>query len=290
MMFMSSVPQTIQHVGVRYMGVGSILGRYPIHFHMNGDDSRGTLIEGVVVRDSHHHAFVAHASHGITFRDTIAFDIERSAYWWDPVKGTGSFENATNDVTYDHALAALVTGENFNGTKAIDGFSLLHGEGGTVVDSAAVAVQGNVNAAGFAWPPNDVQVFDFRDNVAHNCKVNGIFTWHNDSTVHSIRDFTAYSNRVGIDHGAYRNAYFYENIYLYGNETAIELHAAAHAGATWSNVTTRNTLSGVSMNVLHSGASTLEPVTFCNYDFDGTIEDNSNQPFDQRVRLLSTCP
>ena len=43
-----------------------IEGRYPLHFHHAGDGSRGSLIEGVVARQSGNRAFVPHASHGIT--------------------------------------------------------------------------------------------------------------------------------------------------------------------------------------------------------------------------------
>ena len=72
------------HRGTRAVTEG-YMGRYPLHFHMNGNNTRGSLIEGVVVRDSGHRAFVAHGSHGIRLEGTIAFDVFDSGYWWDPV-------------------------------------------------------------------------------------------------------------------------------------------------------------------------------------------------------------
>ena len=91
----STRPQVIRFASIRYVAPDlqdlSIrdrdqdeTGRYGIHFHHNGEASRGSLVEGVVVRDAGNHAFVPHGSHGITFRDTIAFNTLNAAYWWDP--------------------------------------------------------------------------------------------------------------------------------------------------------------------------------------------------------------
>jgi hypothetical protein len=288
-MVMSSKPQTIKHATFKHMGVSGKLGRYPLHLHFMGDASRGSLIEGVVVRDAGNHAFVAHASHGVTFKDTIAYNITDSAYWWDPIKGTGSFANATDDITYEHALAASVNANGLEQSGSMAAFALLHGTGGKVTDCVATGVQGTVNAAGFNWPPNDLQIYEFSGNVAHNNKINGIWTWHNDSSIHVIDDFVAYSNNVGIDHGAYANAHFYEDIYLFGNNIAIQLHAAARNGATWSNVTTRDSKSGTAVSVLHSGADPLGAVVFCNSDLDGAVVNTSGQPMNERLVFTSSC-
>lgn len=290
-MIMSSMPQTIKYASLRYLGVSTTLGRYPLHFHFRGDDSRGSLVEGVVVRDSDEHAFVAHASHGVTFRDTVAYNVEDHAYWWDPIKGTGSDENATDDIVYDHALAIQVLKDESHKFN-LCGFDLLAGEGGQVFDSAAVAIMGQKEAAGFCWAPNDLQVWEFHDNVAHNNPKNGIWVWQNDGTVHNVNDFIAYANAVGIDHGAYSNDYRYNDIYLYKNGVGIELHVAGKSNTVWQCVKERASTSGVFISVLNSNAGTIAPVTFAGADYTGTIEDNApKHTIDERVQFTdASCP
>jgi hypothetical protein len=251
-----------------------------------GNASRGSLIEGVVVRDAGDHAFVVHGSHGVTLRDTVAFDIVDDAYWWDSTRG-GSEENATDDIVYDHAFAARLTPDPDNPYN-LSAFLLGAGTGGVVRDSAAVCVEGPENAGGYNWPSVDVQIWDFDDNVTHHSR-NGIVVWQNDSTPHQVSGFVAYANRVGIDHGAYANGYSYDHAYLYRNETGIELHAAARADATWACIVERKSTSGVALKVLRSNSATIVPVTFAGSDFEGSVVNATNgQTMESRVTFTST--
>ena len=83
----STVPSTIKNAAFRYMapdfGSSDITGRYGIHFHMAGNGSRGSVVDGLVIRDTKGHAFVPHMSNGITFKNTIAYNVKGEAYWWD---------------------------------------------------------------------------------------------------------------------------------------------------------------------------------------------------------------
>jgi SAM-dependent methyltransferase len=64
----SDQPQIIRFAELRHLGprrhagdhTEGVLGRYPLHFHMMGDGSRGSIVEGVVVADSGNRAFVPH--------------------------------------------------------------------------------------------------------------------------------------------------------------------------------------------------------------------------------------
>jgi hypothetical protein len=108
-MFMAgSLPSTIRFVEIDLQPKRE-LGHYPLHWHLVGDGSRGTLVEGVVVKNSTNRAYVPHGSHGITFRDTIAKNIAGQAYWWDHSK-TDPIHHS-NDILYDRALADWVTNE-----------------------------------------------------------------------------------------------------------------------------------------------------------------------------------
>jgi hypothetical protein len=229
----SQKKQTLKFLAARYVGprqgADGVLGRYGIHFHMVGDYSRGSLVQGAVIRDAGHHAFVAHASHGVTFRDCVSHDTMSAAYWWDPGP-----ENVTRDVLYDRCVASLVdtgTAGQFRHT----GFGLGFGGGNSARGCVAVGVTGARNASGFMWPEptgsdsrgNGGSVWGFVDCVAHNNKVNGIFVWQNNKGKSVIDRFVGYHNgKAGIEHGAYKNIYQYRNSFLYGNGEAGAMVAA----------------------------------------------------------------
>jgi hypothetical protein len=232
----STQPQTIKYATLRYLGPTGVLGRYPLHFHMAGEGSRGSIVEGTVLRDVGNHAYVAHMSNGVTFEDTIAYNVTRDAYWWDP--GT-----ATDDTLYLHAIAAKVSAYVPAGGEdrfRVTGFRLSQGSGNTCAECVAVGVQGESQASGFHWPEDDEGVWTFTDNLAHNNSHNGIFTWQNTSLLHVIDGFIAYRNAdYGIDHGAYRNRYIYRNLVLVGNADAGVLTNAHSDGVgrmRWENV------------------------------------------------------
>lgn len=239
----SNQPQNILYMVARFMGprkfnsegfTSSITGRYGLHFHMSGDGSRGSLVEGVVVRDTGGHAFVPHASHGITFKDTISFNTYDDAYWWDAPEcvscGSREFTNDTHDLLIDHAAAVYVRTDPVYRGYRLTGFLLRGGNNLVIKNSVAVGVQGNREASGFGWPEQGHAVWDFSEgNIAHNNVVNGIFVWQNDELHHEIKNFVAYNNgNAGIDHGAYNNVYQYENISTFGNKVGFVSRATTN--------------------------------------------------------------
>jgi hypothetical protein len=224
----STEPQTIRHAALRHLGprqpggdaTESVLGRYGLHFHHCHDGSRRSVVEGVVVRDCGGHAFVPHMSHGITIRDSIAYDVFDEAYWWDP-------NDETNDLLIDRCVAASVHHDPEIHGYRLAGFLLGDGRNMDMHRCVAFGVMGNNPAAGFVWPEAASGIWGFRDNVAHNNGVAGIFVWQNVREPHLIKGFTAYNNGdAGIIHGAYLNAYHYRDLDLRDQANAIELHAA----------------------------------------------------------------
>lgn len=211
---------------LRYFSVvdsgGAALGDYPIHFHLNGNTTRGTLVEGVVVLNGKHHAFVPHGSHGITFRDTIAKNTRGEAYWWDPADTNCSHRdvsqctmNNSNDIVYDHALAdGVFNGPGDNRGFQLNAFRLGAGSGNKVFDSAAINVKPSHKdvCSGFHWPADANQnkggnVWLFRNNHGES-DCNGIYVWQNDGNHHIVDGFSG----GGIEHGAYGNNYEYRNV------------------------------------------------------------------------------
>lgn len=229
----STSPQDVRYAAVRNMGprqasrecwIGNdcsapVLGRYGLHFHMVGDDSRGSIIEGTVVRDTGNHAFVAHASHGITFKDTVAFNTNEDAYWWDfprlnkqrKCAEAHCADGSSDDVVYERAAAAFVKTDPLQRGTRLTGFAAQHGNGNAIRDSVAVGVQTDIDSSGFGWlEGTSHSVWHFENNVAHNNKVEGIFWWQVDDPLHVVENFVSYRNGVaGVDHGAYLNNVHY---------------------------------------------------------------------------------
>ena len=288
----SSSPQTIRFVAIRYVGPdpeefaeNDSTGRYGLHFHHSGDGSRGTIVEGVVIRDTANHAFVPHASHGITFRDTIAFDVASEAYWWDdpPEDDLENPINDTEDLTYERAIAARVVGASGGNNHRLAAFYLGRGTNVTVTDSVAVGLQQERGAdrSGFLWPENSEATWTFTNNIAHNNETNGIFVWQNNELTHLIEGFTAYYNdQAGINHGAYRNAYEYRDVRLLENGTAIISHALGKAGPTtdtqvWEDVGT----DGGAMLIERHNLDADAPVRFLRCDLaEVVVQDDGSEP------------
>jgi len=204
-----------------------VLGRYALHFHHSHDGSRGSVVDGVVIRDAGSHAFVPHLSHGIAFRDCISHNTLEDAYWWDGAPDTRTDGPPSHDVLYRRCVASLVQYDPPFRAFTLTGFFLGRGDGNVIRDSVAVGIQGNTSSAGFIWPEGSEGIWTFEHNLAHNNGNHGIFTWQNTAKVHVITKFTAYHNGGGgISHGAYNNRYVYRNSTLYGNRAgAVIVHA-----------------------------------------------------------------
>jgi hypothetical protein len=282
----STSPQHIDYVGIRYMGPrkdsdrdgfsDAVLGRYGLHFHLNGDSDRGITVQGVVVRDTPSHAFVPHNTNGITFRDDISYNTTEDAFWWDQNPAQGDLPPEpldyyeTSDTVYDHDIAAKIYAiPDFRG-YAQTGFNLSGGSNNTIVDSAVVGNLGGTSASGFAWPEGanpQPNAWNFRNNVAHNNSEDGIFVWQNtDYGPHLTDDFVGYRNgHCGIKHGAYINSYIYRHPVLFENATCGIL---ADAQASSQNVPTtfdHPTIIGGKNAVLsteHNGNPVEWPVVF----------------------------
>jgi hypothetical protein len=227
---MSMRPQKVSHALIQWVAPSNVLGRYGLHFHMCAAGSVGSLVEGVVIRDAEHHAFVPHTSHGVTFRHCISHDTFGKAYWWDTASVPKEVPNAprTDNVVYDRCVASRV--RSAGGTLGITrntGFLLGAGTGSRATGCVAVGVQGKVMTCGFIWDEWSQGLWTFNNCLAHNNQQNGISTWQNNDASHVIEDFVAYYNGIaGIEHGAYRNLYLYRRCVLYANgHCGVMLHA-----------------------------------------------------------------
>jgi hypothetical protein len=271
----SMAPQTVRYAHLRHLGPRkndlTILGRWVLHFHHCMDGSRGSLVEGVVISDAGAHAFVPHMSHGVTFRNCIAYRVVESPFWWD--RPEGDMDNASDDIMWESCVAASVDSDQ--NKFQVTGFSLQAGTRNVVRGCVAAGVLGSGGeASGFQWPSRMKDVWTFEDCVAHNNNGTGIFTWENDGRPHVLRRFTAYRNRKsGIRHGAYRNAFQYEDVSLLEcGSYGMDLHARAKLGEDgrtqrFSRTTVKN--SPIGLLVTGGLLSAMSPTVVEDWTFSG---------------------
>ncbi len=226
MILHASTAQSIKYTGLRYLapeknGEG-VKGRYALHFHHCKDGSIGSVLEGLVARDTGGHAFVPHESNGTTWRDCIAFEVIDHAYWWDDEENSAGtlLERCVACNVWSHRSVSYTMG----------GFQLGRGPAGSNVVRGCVAT--NISGNGFLWYDGSDGDWDTTDCVAHNVGGSGIWVWSNhNETNQIIRNFTAYRNdEYGIDHGAYANSYQYAGGSLVGNHSGpIGVHAVSNS-------------------------------------------------------------
>ncbi len=214
----------ISHLEVAHLGPNrmndrgepsSVVGRYALHWHHGAQSTDGVVAEGVVAHDCGAHAFVAHSSNGITFRDCASHATVGDPYWWDP-------GDASDFVTYDRCIASHVSPDGSNRYKT-NGFFAARSDKplSCVMRNCVAAGVDGPDSAGYFWDNQSLGVWVFEDCVAHNIASNGLRVWQNTSVVHVIDRFTAYNCGTGISHGAYANPYKYHGAIVHDCGTGL---------------------------------------------------------------------
>ena len=221
----SSQPQGFSFVALRHMGPrkdgAKILGRWPIHFHFS-HGSVGTRLDGIVVADAGSHAFVPHESHGMTLSGCIAYHCEEHAFWWDEGE-------PTDDLVLEGCVAAGVRAGSFG----VGGFYLSKGARNVIRDCVGVGADARQGCGIISPAEISNGEWTVERCVSHNNRYAGFKSYLNtnrrDNKV--VTGLVAYHNDIGIDHGAYKNNWRYEDFTLYGNRYAgVELAATSQSG------------------------------------------------------------
>lgn len=224
-MLMTTQPQQLGYVGLRHMGPRQgeeeVLGRYAVHFHVDHDGSRGSLLEGVVAYDSTGHGFAAHLSNGVTFRECIAHDMVDDAFWWDLSLEGGRDLVPSDDIVYERCVASFVKSGG-NSRFNLTGFLMGAGDGNIARGCVATGVEGGAeSSAGFHWPSHsrDDNVWTFEDNIAHNNRHSGIYFWQNGAPRTIVDRFSVFHCGQGIFAGSYSNLASYRDCTIYACES-----------------------------------------------------------------------
>jgi hypothetical protein len=220
-------PQVIKYAAIVNAGVRDQVGMYALHFHLNGNATRGSVVEGVVIRDAHFRAFVPHGSNGITFRDTLAIDVVANGYWWDLNRASEppSSINESHGIVYERAGVIGLTTSDPPDQGRQAGFNLGDGNGNIVRDSFVAGLRSGQNHSGFHWPEGAHGVWTAQNLVSHNNRGSGFFVWQNGAEVHVISRIDAYLNgEAGINQGAYKSSYRWMDVRLVGNGEGVRLH------------------------------------------------------------------
>lgn len=147
------------------------LGHYPFHWHHCHDDSRGTVFDSVRVIGSTNRAFVPHASHGITIRNSYVEDCAGTPFWWDLPTEHGDESNNSDDIVWEGNLVnGVKTQPGQNGFRNA-GYYLGAGARNVCRNNAAENVAGTAHSSGFYWPAQAAgnpggNVWLFEDNAS----------------------------------------------------------------------------------------------------------------------------
>lgn len=238
-LIMSTAHQVIDFARFEFLGPQKgtpkkkILGRWMFHLHHGHDAQRGDVYEGLVAIDGGSHAFVAHQTNGITYKQCIAHRTAYDQFWWDAEEDTTGVERS-DDVLHDRCVASAMS----DGDGTINrrfGFAALRGDGNIMRDCVAVGgTSWGSDTAGIGWKGsgNGEWIWQGR-NISHNNNRSGTFTWENlRGGGRFVDGFVLYHNKgPGIWHGAYNNNYHYTDCISYGNgvDGALALHARSNA-------------------------------------------------------------
>ncbi len=89
-MFMAGASGHIAYGEFRDLGTFGVVSRYPIHFHMMGESSRGMTVQGASIWRSGNHFVNIHGSNGIAVLNTVGYDAPGSGFFIESVRVPGA--------------------------------------------------------------------------------------------------------------------------------------------------------------------------------------------------------
>ena len=202
----------IGYTEFRDLGNFACLGRYPVHFHMMGDTSRGMRVRGASIWRSDNNFMNIHGASGITVEDTVGYRASGVGYF---VGELAAGMESVDNVLVGNLAARVVYREGqlrspANSRHRATGF-WIHSHNSALIGNVASGTWSFGNPSGFHLAeqmhttPGYATLLMVR-NEAHSTTGAGLFTWVNGGPVDHVVDFRAWRNNyAGIQWGAYGN-------------------------------------------------------------------------------------
>ena len=166
------------------MGQRAKMGRYPIHWHLMGDDSRGQFLTGSSIHHSFNRCVTVHGSNGVFVQNNVAFDAPGHCYFLeDGIEIDNVFEAnlglSVHKPEEEHAL--LPSDLDFRGPAT---YWITHPDN-TFKNNVAAGSQGSgfwialpehptgPSATDTVWPQYTPLTL-FEGNVAHSTQSDGL--------------------------------------------------------------------------------------------------------------------
>ncbi|MDR7417394.1 MAG: G8 domain-containing protein [Armatimonadota bacterium] len=222
-MFMHGAEGGLSYVEFRQLGNLGCLSRYPVHFHMMEETSRGMRVRGLAIWDSNTQLLNIHASHGVTVEDTIGYHGTGIGFFvGEPHERMFSVDN----VLVNNLVARIVYRDGaLNGAHRASGFWIESLNAALVGNVASGSWGRSLEDAGFhiAEGPDfhpDFGTLQMVRNESHTNNGSGLHTWNNSGPPYAVVDFRAWRNGfAGIKWGAYRNRMHVHRALLFENGT-----------------------------------------------------------------------
>ena len=233
-MYMQNATGSVAYAEFRDLGNLGCLGRYPVHFHMMGESSRGMAVRGASIWRSQNHFLNLHGSAGVLIEDTVGFDAVGAGFFI----GEAATGMLSPDNVFIHNLAAKVVekaGMLQTDTRT-SGFWIRNGNTVLIDNVAAGSWQQYKLDSGFFLQGDGEfdpakRVLVFVRNEAHSNKSNGWLSWTNTGQYFVLLDFRTWRNgKTGMFWGAYgpkfhiHRAQAFENVESNIHTTVVRAH------------------------------------------------------------------
>jgi len=230
-MYLSGSTGSIGYAEFRDLGNFGCLGRYPVHFHLMVDSSRGMYVRGASIWRSDNNFMNIHASNGITVEDTVGYRTTGVGYFiGEPVDEDTPSMISVDNVFVGNLSARVVYREGALRSPADSRIRAA----GFWIHSFNTAIIGNVASGSWAmgWDDSGYHIAErirsqvgfaplrMVHNESHSNSGTGMFTWTNNEGATSIVDLRAWRNNVGLKVGAYGNGLRWHRERLYQNGDA----------------------------------------------------------------------
>ncbi|XP_021354873.1 fibrocystin-L-like isoform X2 [Mizuhopecten yessoensis] len=182
----------LEYVEVKKAGQAFRLGRYPVHFHLIGDN-KGSYVKGLSIHDTFNRAVNIHGTNGLLVKDTVVYNVMGGALFLEDGVEMGNIFQY-NLVLFVKASSSLlnddITPASFWATNANNTYEYNHAAGGTHFGFWYRLLPHAEGPSASVYPnltPDNIPLGSFKGNVVHSFGWFGVWVFERyDPTVKGI--------------------------------------------------------------------------------------------------------